>query len=125
MNSMLHYFLKKRYDVPPILFIHDSMDYPFFCFCKNGGRKDGGIHVTPPFLGVTRGYHVSWPIMENMIPTMMMIIMSTDGIPTTTSFTFTATGQPRLITFKQPRVWEMVSHHHREVYLSFHAKCFG
>jgi hypothetical protein len=31
------------------------------------------------------------------------------------SFAFTATGQPRLITSKQPSVWEMVSHRHHEV----------
>jgi hypothetical protein len=36
----------------------------------------------PPCLWVTRGDHVSRPTMENMIPTMMMINMSTNGIST-------------------------------------------
>jgi hypothetical protein len=35
--------------------------------------------VTPPCLGVTRGDHVSWSAMETMIPTMLMINMSTDA----------------------------------------------
>jgi hypothetical protein len=35
-----------------------------------------------------------------------------------------STDQPRLITFKQPRVWEMVIYCHHEVCWSFfHAKC--
>jgi hypothetical protein len=35
----------------------------------------------PPCLGVTRGDHVLWPTMENMISTMMMIKMSIYGSP--------------------------------------------
>jgi hypothetical protein len=46
-----------------------------------GNLKIGS--VTPPCPGVTRGDHVSWLAMEKMIPTMMMINMSTDGGPTT------------------------------------------
>jgi len=37
--------------------------------------------VSPPCPGITRGYHISWSTMESMIPTMMMINMSIDGIP--------------------------------------------
>jgi hypothetical protein len=40
-------------------------------------------YVMPPCLGLARGDHVSWPIMENMISIMMMINMSTYGSPTT------------------------------------------
>jgi hypothetical protein len=42
-------------------------------------RKASHCSCYPPCLGVTRGDHVLWPAMENMIPTMMMINMSTDG----------------------------------------------
>jgi hypothetical protein len=37
--------------------------------------------VISPCLRVTRGDHVSWPTMKTMIPTMMMINMSTDSSP--------------------------------------------
>jgi hypothetical protein len=39
--------------------------------------------VTPPCLGVGRGYHVSLLAMENIISTMMMINLYIDGNPTT------------------------------------------
>jgi hypothetical protein len=34
--------------------------------------------VTPSHLGVTRGDHVSWPAMRMVIPTIIMIDMSTN-----------------------------------------------
>jgi hypothetical protein len=40
-----------------------------------------GVICYPPCLGVTRGDHISWPTMEDTIPTMMMINMSTNGNP--------------------------------------------
>ena len=52
------------------------------------------VIVTPTSLGITRD-HVSWPAMETMILTMMMISMSTDGSPTTPlRLPLTATDQP-------------------------------
>jgi hypothetical protein len=46
-------------------------------------KKPTLVYVTPPCPGVTRIDHVSWPAMEKMILTMMMMIsMSTDGSPT-------------------------------------------
>jgi hypothetical protein len=38
--------------------------------------------ITPACLGVNRGDHISWPLMEKIIPTMMMMNMSTYSIPT-------------------------------------------
>jgi hypothetical protein len=43
--------------------------------------KDNNKPITPSCLGVTRGDHVPWPNMDTMIPTMMIINMSTDGNP--------------------------------------------
>jgi hypothetical protein len=41
------------------------------------------LEMAPMPRDVTRGDHVSWPTIENMISTMMMINMSTNGSPTT------------------------------------------
>jgi hypothetical protein len=48
----------------------------------------------PPCLGVTRGDHVSWPAMETLIPTMMMIKMSTNSIPAVPRIASSTSNQP-------------------------------
>jgi hypothetical protein len=55
----------------------------FFFKTKENYKMCMGL-VIPPCLGVIGGYHVSRPIIENMIYTMMMMInMSTYGSPIT------------------------------------------
>jgi hypothetical protein len=67
------------------------------------------VPVSSSCLGVTGGDHVSRPAMENMIYTMMMMMinMSIDGNPTTPLDLPPNTDQLKLVTFKQARVWGM------------------
>jgi hypothetical protein len=75
----------------------------------------GARYYPHPCLGVTRGDHVSWPTMENMIPTMMMINMSTNSITTTPLIHLYSYRSTEAHHMQATQVWEMVSDHHHEV----------
>jgi hypothetical protein len=72
--------------------------------------------VRPPCLGVTRGDHVSRPVMETNDPDhdddQHVRRWQPSNPPWIASYSFRSA---QLITFRQLSVWEMVSKRHHEV----------